>query len=136
MHHLVGPLVEKRHLWNVLAKTFIKGANAWNLVDKYSTSTDRHLGTYYRVQFQDSQGVYIYRETELATLCMTTNEIITPEIDDELYQKLRQRCGSLIFFGLYNMLNVSKSIQIKSLIYIIFSFYFQSNHNNNLFNTE
>jgi len=46
------------------------------------------------------------------------DEIITPEITDELYQKLRQRCGSLIFFGLYNMLHVSKNIRLRALLFV------------------
>ncbi|OUM59803.1 hypothetical protein PIROE2DRAFT_63538 [Piromyces sp. E2] len=46
------------------------------------------------------------------------DDIITPEITDELYQKLRQRCGSLIFFGLYNMLHVSKNIRLRALLFV------------------
>jgi len=45
-------------------------------------------------------------------------EIIVPEIDDVLYQKLRQRCGSLIFFGLYNMLHVSKHVRLRALLFV------------------
>ncbi|ORX79205.1 hypothetical protein BCR32DRAFT_281580 [Anaeromyces robustus] len=46
------------------------------------------------------------------------DELIVPEITDEFYKKLRQRCGSLIFFGLYNMLHVSKSIRLRALLFV------------------
>ncbi|ORY26372.1 hypothetical protein LY90DRAFT_513796 [Neocallimastix californiae] len=46
------------------------------------------------------------------------DDLIIPEITDTLYQKLRQRCGSLVFFGLYNMLHVSKNIRLRALLFV------------------
>ncbi|KAJ3102961.1 hypothetical protein HDU97_000200 [Phlyctochytrium planicorne] len=41
-----------------------------------------------------------------------------PEVDDDVAEKLRQNVGSLIFFGLYNLLSSNKLIRIRSLMFV------------------
>ena len=74
IHNLLSPIAEYRRLWNLMKKHFTTGSFAWKVISSLSTSNDRSLGDYYRIQFQD-QGTYIYRETALANLWQVTERI-------------------------------------------------------------
>lgn len=74
IHNLLSPIAEHRRLWNIMKRHFTTGSFAWKVISSLSTSTDRSLGDYYRIQFQD-QGTYIYRETALANLWQVTERI-------------------------------------------------------------
>ncbi|OHT04851.1 Dedicator of cytokinesis family protein [Tritrichomonas foetus] len=67
IHILLQPIAEHRLLWQVLKKHFVTGAFAWQIISSFSTSSDRSLGNYYKVQFQNG-GTYIYRETNYANM--------------------------------------------------------------------
>ncbi|OHT03901.1 Dedicator of cytokinesis family protein [Tritrichomonas foetus] len=67
IHSILSVIAEYRHLWSNLKKHYVTGSLAWLVIEKNMTSTDRALGNYYRVQFQDGRN-YIYRETKLANL--------------------------------------------------------------------
>ncbi|OHS98550.1 Dedicator of cytokinesis family protein [Tritrichomonas foetus] len=67
IHSLLSPIAEYRHLWQVMQKHFFTGAHSWNVINIFSTSSDRSLGLYYKVQFQNG-GTYIYRETNYANI--------------------------------------------------------------------
>ena len=74
INNLLSPIAEYRHLWAIMKKYFTTGSFAWTVISTMSTSSDRSLGDYYRIQFQD-QGTYIYRETALANLWQVTERI-------------------------------------------------------------
>ena len=67
IHSLLRPLAESRHLWRVLEKHFQNGALTYSVLESFSGKSDRALGNYYRVEFQDA-GMYLYRETQLANM--------------------------------------------------------------------
>lgn len=74
INNLISPIAEHRHLWHIMNKYYTTGSFAWKVIATMSTSSDRSLGDYYRIQFQD-QGTYIYRETALANLWQVTERI-------------------------------------------------------------
>jgi hypothetical protein len=68
---LLSPIAESRRLWAALQHRFRTGSFSWNVIAQMSTSTDRSLGNYFRVQFLDANlGLrnFIYRETGLMNL--------------------------------------------------------------------
>jgi hypothetical protein len=65
--NLLRPLAELRRLWPLLQRQFDDAAFAWQAIVSVGSKSDRALGNYYRVQFQD-RSVYVYRETHLANL--------------------------------------------------------------------
>ena len=67
IHGLLNPIAQHRHLWKVLQKHYITGQLSWLIAERMYTSSDRRLGSYYKVEFPDT-GVYIYRETVLTNL--------------------------------------------------------------------
>jgi hypothetical protein len=67
IHALLLPLAESRRLWSVVVNGFTLGVMSWSAIVSMGSKSDRALGNYYRVQFQD-RSVYIYRETQLANL--------------------------------------------------------------------
>jgi len=74
IHSLLGPIASRRRLWRVLQKHYITGSLSWSIAAKLYTSSDRMLGSYYKVQFQDI-GVFIYRETELSNLWQVIDKL-------------------------------------------------------------
>ena len=67
IHYLLSPIAEYRHLWQLMQKHFFTGSHSWSVIETFSTSSDRSLGNYYKVQFQNG-GTYIYRETNYANI--------------------------------------------------------------------
>jgi hypothetical protein len=67
LHSLLCPLAEERHLWAVLEMQYLNSSVAWGAILAMGSKTDRVLGNYYRVQFQNG-GYFIYRETQLANM--------------------------------------------------------------------
>jgi hypothetical protein len=70
---LLSPIAESRRLWAILQKHFATGVLGWKVIEMSSTSSDRALGSYYRVQLTDPEApgglrTFIYRETGLANL--------------------------------------------------------------------
>jgi hypothetical protein len=70
---LFRPIAESRRLCTTLMKHFTTGVLGWKVIEANSTSSDRALGKYYRVQLTDAkapEGVrnFIYRETQFANL--------------------------------------------------------------------
>jgi hypothetical protein len=70
---LLSPIVEFRRLWAILQKHLATGVLGWKVIEMSSTSSDRALGKYYRVQFSDPEAAggvrnFVYRETRLANL--------------------------------------------------------------------
>jgi hypothetical protein len=61
------PIAEFRHLWQLLQSQFAIGSMAWTAITALGSKSDRALGNYYRVQFQD-RSVFVYRETQLANM--------------------------------------------------------------------
>ncbi|KAJ3196625.1 hypothetical protein HK101_008306 [Irineochytrium annulatum] len=47
-----------------------------------------------------------------------TSALVHPVINEDTADKLRQNVGSLIFFGLYNMLSNNKTIRNRSLLFV------------------
>ncbi|KAJ3090161.1 hypothetical protein HK102_004505, partial [Quaeritorhiza haematococci] len=45
-------------------------------------------------------------------------DMLTPEIDQETSNKIRQNLGSLIFFGLFNMMNSNKTTRNRSFLFV------------------
>ena len=81
IHALLRPLAESRHLWKVLEKHFQNGAFSFSVLESFSGKSDRALGNYYRVEFQNA-GMYLYRETQLANMW-------------QVMEKLKARAGIL-----------------------------------------
>ncbi|KAH0795839.1 Dedicator of cytokinesis family protein [Histomonas meleagridis] len=77
LHTLLLPIAESRQLWQLLKKNFNTGCFIWKVIGNVNSTTDRNLGTYYRVQFQRGKGVvnYIYRETKFANLWQVCERI-------------------------------------------------------------
>lgn len=67
VHQLLRPLAEARHLYKILEKHYKNGALFWTVIEQVKSKSDRELGRYYRVEFQNGD-IYIYRETAFANL--------------------------------------------------------------------
>ncbi|KAI8802456.1 hypothetical protein BJ742DRAFT_542930 [Cladochytrium replicatum] len=48
----------------------------------------------------------------------TKSGLLLPNLDGESASKMRQHMGSLIFFGLYNMMNVSKMVRNRAFLFV------------------
>lgn len=78
LHSLLLPIAESRQLWQLLKKNFYTGCFAWQVIGSFTTTTERNLGTYYRVQYQKGANDvvnYIYRETKFANLWQVCERI-------------------------------------------------------------
>jgi hypothetical protein len=77
---LLSPIAESRRLWAILQKHFATGVLGWKVIEMSSTSSDRALGKYYRVQFTDPEAAgvrnFIYRETQLANLWQVNERLM------------------------------------------------------------
>lgn len=71
---LLSPLCEYRELWDVMTKQYKSGSFAWRVIGSSTTTQDRNLGIYYRVQFQNGKN-YIYRESELANVWQVSERL-------------------------------------------------------------
>jgi hypothetical protein len=77
---LLTPVAASRRAWALMQKHFATGVLGWRIVAATSTSNDRSLGKYYRVQFSDSStpsGVrnFIYRDNQLANLWQVNEKL-------------------------------------------------------------
>lgn len=74
IHSLLRNLAETNHLWKVLEKHYQNGAFSWQVLEQFTTKSEREFGNYYRVEFQDND-TYIYRETSYANLWQVSEKL-------------------------------------------------------------
>ncbi|KAI5501669.1 memory T cell proliferation [Trichomonas vaginalis G3] len=67
IHSLLSPIAQFRSLWRVLQNHYSTGQISWRIAANMSTSNDRNLGAYYKVEYPDHE-IFIYRETNLTNL--------------------------------------------------------------------
>ena len=83
---LLSPIAAHRKLWQFLKNYYTTGVFSWQIISNLTTSNDRNLGNYYRIQFYDGKCKhnYIYRETNFSNLWQVSKRL---QKSSEFYAK-------------------------------------------------